>query len=78
METSWAKLTTQHAGAEATGSVNAPGHHHPTYSMEEITSLLKHHGFEAVGGARGPYLPVFGPDEEPVPSMYCYGVVPAA
>ncbi|BEI90529.1 uncharacterized protein CcaverHIS019_0305990 [Cutaneotrichosporon cavernicola] len=66
----------KNAAAEAAGSVNAPGHHHDTFSLESIQKILSDFGFKDVGAARGPFLPVFGPDAEPVPGLYAYGLAP--
>ncbi|GMK56327.1 hypothetical protein CspeluHIS016_0301670 [Cutaneotrichosporon spelunceum] len=66
----------RNAAAEAAGTVNAPGHLHETFSLESIQKLLTRFGFTDVGAARGPILPVFGPDMDPVPGMYAYGLAP--
>ncbi|WVQ95365.1 hypothetical protein IAU59_002462 [Kwoniella sp. CBS 9459] len=55
------------------GSVNAPGHFHPSFTIPALTKLLREAGLVDVRVERRGELPVFGPDQPPVGCLVARG-----
>ncbi|WVF67868.1 hypothetical protein IAT40_002629 [Kwoniella sp. CBS 6097] len=55
------------------GSVNAPGHFHPSFTISSLTQLLSDSGLIDVHVERRGEIPVFGPDQPPVGCLVARG-----